>query len=783
MIKSFQELRKEDFEKCGGKGKSLVEMTMEGFSVPSGFIVNSDEFMQFCELNGLIGVPLEEMRQSIIGGKFPDKMSENILNLYTKIFSNNEKVAVRSSALCEDSAEFAWSGELETFLFVDKDNLLESIKKCFASLFAERALFYAKHADIAREKLQVAVIIQKQIESEFAGVAFSDNPLTGKSEIVIEVVKGQGERLVSGEIIPDRYVYSYSEILQEKKLQQSNIHISDFHLNKLLENIKKLKKFYDFPIDIEWAIEKDSLFILQCRPITTITYKEKVNELLPKLLPASKWNFDTQAAFNYMFMHTMMSASDKQLHKKIFGFYRQIEDCLRINGQVYKLKCAKDYLNKTISEKIEEEPKFLMHFAKRWSDVAKWEEDYVNYLLSVKWEEVSNDYLISETKIFSEKYRCSLVYAYYFIDDFLEEKFISLLRKEYQFSQELCKKIFNDIATCSNDFGTLSYSEEPIDLLKIAIKKQNGENICKLLDNHVAKYGWMLAPVEREFKVFEKRHYEQRVNEWIKEGNVSDRLNSILLSRKQNDILFHDTIEKYHFTDELIDLANNIRTFIYYRTFLTEHTDWLFFHGRITVLREIAQRKELSEDDLVMLSFDEVISYLENRISSDELKSLVRKRSKYYAVIYISGELITFDGEDALDIEHRFVPSFIENQKKVYQGIGKHEKMNDIFVEGTICYPGRVVGKVKIVKNLSDCDKVKKGDILVANMTTPNFISAMERAAGFITDQGGITCHAAILSREMKIPCIVGTSIATKIFHDEDTVEVDAYSGIVHLIE
>ena len=67
-------------------------------------------------------------------------------------------------------------------------------------------------------------------------------------------------------------------------------------------------------------------------------------------------------------------------------------------------------------------------------------------------------------------------------------------------------------------------------------------------------------------------------------------------------------------------------------------------------------------------------------------------------------------------------------------------------------------------------------------MTTPNFISAMERASGFVTDQGGITCHAAILSREMKIPCIVGTSIATRVFHDEEEVEVDAYLGIVRLL-
>ena len=782
MITSFQELRKQDLEKCGGKGRGLVEMTMAGFSVPYGFIINSDEFIKYCEANELLEIPFEEMWQGIIDGKFPDEMSQNILESYARVFPNDEKVAVRSSALCEDGSEFAWSGELETYLFVNKDCLLESIKKCFASLFTERALFYAKRANISGDKLRVAVIVQKQVESQFAGVAFSNNPLNGKKEIVIEAVDGQGERLVSGEIIPDRYVYSYDGILQDNKIQQSNIHIADYHLDNLLQNVKKLKDLYSFPIDIEWAIEKDSLYILQCRPITTITNKSKISELLPKLLPASKWNFDTQAAFNYMFMHSMMSASDRNLHEKVFGFHRQIEDCLRVNGQVYKLKCAKDYLNMTISNKIVVEPDFLTHFAKLWDDVVKWEEKYVDYLLSIKWETASIDFLVNETKTFAEKYKCSLVYAYYFIDEFLEERFISLLKKEYGFSQRLCKEIFNDIASCSNDFGTLSYSEEPIDLLKIAIKMQNGESVSELLDDHISKYGWMLAPVEREFKVFEKRHYEERIKDWIKEGNVSDRLNSILLSRKQNDIRFHETVEKYQFTDELIDLASSIRAFIYYRTFLTEHTDWLFFNGRITILREIAQREEISENDLVMLSFDEVVSYLEKRISKEKLQLLAQSRSQYYAIIYISGELITFDGEDALDIEHGFVPYFLESQKKTSEDISNYERSNGIFVEGTTCYPGRVVGKVKIVKTLSDCDKVQKGDILVANMTTPNFISAMERASGFVTDQGGITCHAAILSREMRIPCIVGTSIATRVFNDEDEVEVDAYLGIVRLL-
>ena len=96
---------------------------------------------------------------------------------------------------------------------------------------------------------------------------------------------------------------------------------------------------------------------------------------------------------------------------------------------------------------------------------------------------------------------------------------------------------------------------------------------------------------------------------------------------------------------------------------------------------------------------------------------------------------------------------------------------------------GKVKGIVKIVLELSDMKKVQKGDILVSNETTPDLLPAMERATAFVTDEGGLSCHAAIVSREMKKPCIVGTKIATKFLKDGDLIEVDANKGIVKILK
>jgi phosphoenolpyruvate synthase/pyruvate phosphate dikinase len=104
-------------------------------------------------------------------------------------------------------------------------------------------------------------------------------------------------------------------------------------------------------------------------------------------------------------------------------------------------------------------------------------------------------------------------------------------------------------------------------------------------------------------------------------------------------------------------------------------------------------------------------------------------------------------------------------------------------IKGISAYNGVVTGIVKIVRHPTEVGKVLPGDILVSQMTLPSFISAMQKAAAFVTDEGGITCHAAIISRELKKPCIIGTKIATKILKDGDMVEVDADKGVVRIIK
>jgi pyruvate,water dikinase len=104
-------------------------------------------------------------------------------------------------------------------------------------------------------------------------------------------------------------------------------------------------------------------------------------------------------------------------------------------------------------------------------------------------------------------------------------------------------------------------------------------------------------------------------------------------------------------------------------------------------------------------------------------------------------------------------------------------------IKGQIASPGLAVGLVKICRLSTEINKIKKGDILVTAMTTPDFVPAMRKAAAVVTDEGGITSHAAIVARELKKPCIIGAKIATQVLRDGDLVEVNANAGIIKILE
>jgi pyruvate,water dikinase len=336
FVKWFSELSNKDIKIAGGKGASLSEMYMNKFPIPPGFVITAQAYSYFIEKAGLapkieeflkdidkedtaaLQKASNQIRKTIEEAELPKEMAEAITEAYEildvdkeamhaarskalDILRNSHEppfVAVRSSATTEDLADASFAGQQESFLNVkgNKD-LLEKVKKCSASLFTARAIYYRLKKGFGATAAQLAVVVQRMVDSDKSGVMFSRNPVSDKPVVLIEAVWGLGEGIVSGMIKPDHYVVAREDTaILECKVAEKKIAIvraasgatqsvkltkeratqqvlSNHELKRLAQYAMQLEEHYKKPQDIEFAIAGGEIYIVQSRPITTVFAK------------------------------------------------------------------------------------------------------------------------------------------------------------------------------------------------------------------------------------------------------------------------------------------------------------------------------------------------------------------------------------------------------------------------------------------------------------------------------------------------------------------------------
>ena len=192
----------------------------------------------------------------------------------------------------------------------------------------------------------------------------------------------------------------------------------------------------------------------------------------------------------------------------------------------------------------------------------------------------------------------------------------------------------------------------------------------------------------------------------------------------------------------------------------------------IVISTDLIGRKNNFDGSIIRCqTLGEMDSFLKTGKISEERSKELRQRAKSYFYLSFEDEEHVFSCEDIIK---RISDEFFHADYK------EHKKDS---IKGRAAYPGIAKGAVKVINKRVEFNKIEKGDILVAPMTDPEYAPAISKAAAFVTDEGGYLCHAAVLCREMKKPCIIGTKIATKIFKDGDIVEVDGNTGIVRIIK
>ena len=315
-VVNFSDVGKKDVGLVGGKGANLGEMTRAGFPVPPGFIVTVAAYQRFLEESGIkkdihgllsgldvnnsrsLDTTAAKVQKLITRSKFPKDIATQIISAYFRLGGKLLKhplVAVRSSATAEDLPGASFAGQQSTFLNVQGEaNLIEKVKEAWASLFTARAIFYRATNHFDHFKVGIAVPVQRMVASEVSGVMFTVDPVTNdKSNVTIEAIYGLGELIVQGAVTPDHYevdkksgaivAKQISEqekamikkgktnvVLKVNKKEAGKQKLSDRLIKEVADLGKRLEKHYYFPQDCEWAMENNTVYIVQTRPVTTI---------------------------------------------------------------------------------------------------------------------------------------------------------------------------------------------------------------------------------------------------------------------------------------------------------------------------------------------------------------------------------------------------------------------------------------------------------------------------------------------------------------------------------
>ena len=317
----LEEVGKEDLATVGGKGASLGEMINIDVPVPGGFAVTAQAFRDFVNRTGIAKKLFDSLKvdvndeaqllkaeaaakKLIMDAKVPKDIEQAIRSRYDELCKREGKqvfVAVRSSATAEDLPDASFAGQQETYLNMHgADQVFEAVRKCWASLYGARAIFYRVEQGFDHEKVNLSAIVQKMVDSEKSGVMFSSQPSTGEPQVVIEAAWGLGESVVSGSVSPDNYVVDrakktvLSKFIAAKEIQiirdpkslktvtikvpakkREAVVLTDDEILQLAGYAEILEKHYGIPQDIEWGVEKNKIYILQSRPITTINNGKK----------------------------------------------------------------------------------------------------------------------------------------------------------------------------------------------------------------------------------------------------------------------------------------------------------------------------------------------------------------------------------------------------------------------------------------------------------------------------------------------------------------------------
>ena len=771
-----------DLALAGGKGANLGELIAGGFPVPAGFVVTTAAY-------DLVAAG-HTTRAHFDRVEIPPRLREAIVAAYQDM--NEGPVAVRSSATAEDLPGAAFAGQQDTCLnVVGEEELLDAIRRCWGSLWSERAVAYRDRLGIDPADVRIAVVVQRMVAAEAAGVMFTADPVTGDRErIVVDAGTGLGEAVVSGLVTPDHYVLtprgrvvSYTPGRREvvvRALAGGGVsheegdgapagRLPDEVLRELARLGAGVARHFGRPQDIEWAYADGRVSLVQARPMTALPpppvgrlnpLRRRIATVLMEYVPVRPYPID---------MSTWVPHGPAGLMAKVtgaFGLHGAFENfCEEQDGVVHRLVPPRP----RPTPKVLIAP-FLIAVKARRYDPARWTEDprYRRVLDEVRALAALDLAALPWPELVATPRRvlASVQPVADLRIDYLPRSGLSLVGLLVSLRLLGRAGLFADLLTGARTrTGDANRALEEL----AAKARRTGalgrdplpEEFRAGLEAFLAEYGHregaspllVTAPT------------------WADEPEAVLGLIRVLAAEPPRPasgdealerLLAHPRLRNPRRRDRMLRRVRAARAGIAFR----EDSHFVFTLPLPVLRRSIVEIGRRLRDAGVLGAPEDVF-----HLRLEELEEIRDVTALTEAEARRLRSRVT--GRAARREELAGVR--LIDPRAVFPA----RDLGDALVAGSPASGGTATGPVKVVRGPSDFGKLDSGDVLVCPYTNPSWTPLFQRAAAVVVDTGGIASHAAIVAREYGIPAVMGTGDGTSVLADGRLVTVDGDAGVV----
>ena len=827
----LHDLRRADVSRVGAKAANLGELTHAGFPVPDGFAVTTQAFDRFIKVNAL---EVAQSPETVAKAELPADIQEALSAASIKL--NGAPLAVRSSGVAEDLEGASFAGQYETFLDVrGYEALVDAVRQSWASAFSARVAAYKSNKGQVNDA-SMAVLVQILVNADVAGVAFTANPVNGhRDETVVSAVRGLGERLVSGAASPDEWIVRGDEATRKSAPEDA---IDAVQAREIAKMARQAEAHFGSPQDVEWAIARGKLFMLQARPITTLREPEPEPVAIPIKPPPGFWEREINhypKPLSPMVRSAVLQANIDGL-KQAFEEASMLADGLdfrEIGGWVYNRVVplgGKDtpappawlmpVLIRVVPQ-LRDRIKGMMQavrtdrigsYIERW--YAEWKPAQVSYIATLQAIDLVQ---LSDPEL--EQHldtAVNLLRQSYYIHAKVSS--IDFVVAELVFT---CRDLlgWQDRQTLDLLAGLSSITSEPArGLNELARMARERPAIYELLEHLDANAASRLAQIDlefaRAFDAYQRRFSIRPLSFDIADPTLAEQPELALalirhqIGRGYNPEADSEILEKRRVATQAearAVLANRpagdrerferalrraergypIRE--EHEFYLTAAPAGLLRYAALEVGKRLAQRGQIANrDDVFFLELDEARSALQGDNNQRAVVSH-RKGERAWTLEHPGPDwygknpgpppsFASFPPEARLMMEALMweIDSLFAAQQSRVKQAAGSSTMRGIAVSA-----GRYTGTVRVIHDESEFDKIQPGDVLVSPVTSPVWSVIFPSVGALITDMGGILSHPAIIAREYRVPAVVATGNATRLLKDGQTVTVDGDSGRV----